>query len=114
MSNFKTHNNGVVNILGTHLVGIIETTYESIVSVFGEPSTFEGGKSDVEWQIIFDSKVVAVIYNWKNGKNYCGNKGIRAIDVTQWHVGGISSEAVIHIMAVFADARERISWIEKF
>ena len=37
------------SINGTCLQGYIETTYDELVSVFGEPTTFQGDKITAEW-----------------------------------------------------------------
>lgn len=79
-------------IHGTSLQGHISTTYDQLVAVFGQPEVFteenSDGKIDVEWAIAFDNGTVATIYNWKNGKNYCGADGLNVADITRWNVGG--------------------------
>jgi hypothetical protein len=72
--------------------GSIQATYDQLVAVFGQPEVFtledSDGKIDVEWAIAFDNGTVATIYNWKNGKNYCGADGLNVADITDWNVGG--------------------------
>ncbi len=79
-------------IVGTSLQGHINATYDQLVAVFGQPDVFtlenSDGKIDVEWAIAFDNGTVATIYNWKNGKNYCGADGLNVADITRWNVGG--------------------------
>lgn len=80
------------NINGTSLIGTIETTYNRLVEVFGEPclndppSAME--KVTTEWDLEFPCGTVATIYNWKNygtdpepHENY------------YWHVGGYNHTA---------------------
>ena len=81
------------SIDGTSLVGYIEAKYYKLVELFGEPEGSDGYKTDAEWSGTLDG-VVFTIYNWKDGKNYCGAQGQRTEDITQWNVGGHSSEAL--------------------
>ena len=84
---FKTHNSADISIDGTHLQGYVTSDYSNIVRVFGEPFNGDGYKVDAEWGILFDDGLVATIYNWKNGKNYCGSDGKRVRDIDEWHIG---------------------------
>ena len=78
---------GDVNM--TSLQGYIRTNYETLVGCFGEPTCDgDGYKVDAEWIITFADGVVATIYNWKNGRNYCGAEGLDVEDIKEWHVGG--------------------------
>ena len=71
------------------LQGGIYTTYETLVGCFGKPvAGYDDYKCDCEWNIKFADGVVVSIYNWKNGKNYCGPAGLDVEDVTDWHIGG--------------------------
>ena len=45
-------------------------------------------KTDVNWGLEFEDGTIATIYNWKNGKNYCGERGLPVEDITEWHIGG--------------------------
>jgi hypothetical protein len=96
--------NGNTNIDGTHLQGYIECSYDDLVNTFGTP-TIEGGmetKIEVEWELTFiestrtdDNHEVVTIYNWKNGKRYCGEEeGLEVQDIKQWHIGGHRRYAV--------------------
>jgi hypothetical protein len=93
--NFTT----TTDINGTSLRGGIRTTYAQLVAVFGQPEVFteenSDGKIDVEWAIAFDNGTVATIYNWKNGKNYCGADGQEVVDITDWNVGGNRYDAAL-------------------
>ena len=69
--------------------GIFNASYEQIVKSIGEPlDSFDGYKSDAEWTIEFSNGDVATIYNWKDGKNYCGSDGLELFEINEWHVGG--------------------------
>jgi hypothetical protein len=73
----------------TSLQGHIQTTYAILVATFGEPQGgYDDYKCDCEWNIKFADGVVVSIYNWKNGKNYCGEEGLALEDITEWNIGG--------------------------
>lgn len=79
---------------GTSLQGYIDADYFDLVEVFGEPtSDGDGYKVDAEWEVKFDDGTVAVIYNYKNGKNYCGSAGQATHAITQWNIGGFNTNA---------------------
>jgi hypothetical protein len=78
---------GDVNM--TSLQGYIQTSYADLVGCFGEPTCDgDGYKVDAEWIVTFADGVVATIYNYKTGRNYCGEEGQDVEDITQWHIGG--------------------------
>lgn len=80
---------------GTCLQGYINTTYKNIVDKLGKPHwNGDEYKVDAEWSLLFENGVRATLYNWKNGKNYCGSEGLAVEDITEWHIGGDSPEAV--------------------
>jgi len=83
------------DISGTHLQGHIDTTYENIISVLGkEHHKGDEYKTEAEWCIQFQDGTIATLYNWKNGKTYCGEKdGLNVEDITEWNIGGHSPRA---------------------
>ena len=86
------------NVSGTSLQGYIKCDYATLVRVFGnETSDGDGYKVDAEWELEFSDGVVATIYNWKNGKNYCDDDGLEVSEMTEWHVGGYSKQAVANV-----------------
>lgn len=86
--NFTTHNTAEIDINGTCLQGEITATYAELVSLFGKPHKGDGNKVDAEWDVRFEDGSIATIYNWKNGRNYCEDKGTPTEQITEWHVGG--------------------------
>ena len=77
---------------GTSLQGTLDVSFDSLRTTFGRPEKGSvDGKTDAEWYLeIVDTegqKYVATIYNWKNGKNYLGDKGLRAEHITNWNIG---------------------------
>jgi hypothetical protein len=83
----------------TYLQGTISAEYSTLIRVFGQPhSDGDGYKTDAEWEVVIDG-VVATIYNWKNGKNYCGSQGREVWSIKQWNIGGHSREAVTKVNA---------------
>ena len=74
------------------LQGYIHTSYADLVGCFGEPtSDGDGYKIDAHWAITFADGVVATIYNWKDGVNYCGMEGTPVENIREWHIGGYNS-----------------------
>ena len=71
---------------GTSLTGYLNLNYKEIVSVFGKPNCKgDGYKTDWEWIFTLNGAPIT-IYNYKTGPSY-GCKGVKANDVTDWHVG---------------------------
>lgn len=95
--NYKTHNDTNVNAGGTSLVGKITASYENLIETFGEPMEGDGYKTDAEWEIEFEDGSVATIYNWKNGKNYCGHSGLKTVNIRNWNIGGVDDMVVDYI-----------------
>jgi hypothetical protein len=72
-------------------VGYVETTYNDLVRVFGEP--LEGfDKTNAEWYIKFPDGVMANVYDYK--MDYIPQT------VFPWHVGSGSVEAVHRIASL--------------
>ena len=108
--NYITHNDPSENINTnlTHLQGIITCTYAQLVIAFGKPMKdgFDDYKSDAEWAVQFEDGTVATIYNWKNGKNYCGSDGYgkEVWEITEWHIGGHVPDVVANVRQAVADS----------
>jgi hypothetical protein len=87
---YKTHNDKEICTDGTWLQGHVYCSYETLVSLFGEPSErYDDYKCDAHWDVELEDGEVATIYNWKNGINYCGVKdGIPTEKITEWNIGG--------------------------
>lgn len=78
-----------INVYRTSLQGYINISYSKLVKIFGLPtSTGDGYKVDAEWSIKFADGIVATIYNYKNGINYCGKNGTPVEHITNWNIGG--------------------------
>ena len=101
------HQNNYKLVSGTHLQGYIECDYKTLIEGFGKPDTeCDGYKIDREWILKFEDGTVATIYNYKNGKNYCGpQQGLKPEDIKKWHVGGKSKMAVT-LVEMSIDAKE--------
>jgi hypothetical protein len=101
---FKTHNTGVDfnKLNGTCLQGYVDANYADLCEKFGEPTDSDGYKVDAEWLIEFADGTVATIYNYKDGKNYCGEEGLDVEDITDWHIGGKSKNALWLVEAALA------------
>jgi hypothetical protein len=84
---------------GTHLQGTVETSYDNLVKIFGEPHLKgeTGNKTDVEWAFKFDDGTISTIYNWKDGLCYQGDDGDPVETITDWHVGGMHKDALTKV-----------------
>jgi len=95
---YETHNDIDIDTSETHLQGYINTDYDTLVELFGEPFENDGEyKTDVEWEIKFEDGVISTIYNWKNGKNYLGNDGIDISEMSEFNVGGFEKKSLTNI-----------------
>lgn len=77
------------------LIGNFNISYNQLKKAFGKPLNlfFDKYKSDAEW-IIYTPKGYITIYNYKDGKNYCGRKeGLPVSKITDWNFGGKNLEA---------------------
>ena len=98
---FITHNeDDLIRSNGTCRRGSITTSYANLVDVFGEPlkDGFDDCKSDAEWIVQFEDGLVATIYNWKDGINYCGTEhGTPTMSIREWNIGGYDTAVVAYI-----------------
>ena len=99
--NYQTHNDVIIEITGTSFQGDIRLDYYDIVSRLGKPQDRDGYKIDAEWNVEFDDGTVATLYNWKNGRNYCGEDGLKPYQIEEWHIGGFSNDAVDKVYRLF-------------
>jgi hypothetical protein len=112
---YTTHNDTSkghrININGTCLQGYIVSTYQKLVQLFGEPTKGDEYKVDAEWIIRFpcptnevsdqaNDGIVCTIYNWKNGKAYCGEGGEEVANIVEWNVGGHSKKGLWMLMEI--------------
>lgn len=89
---------------GSSLQGYIDCDYATLKKVFGkEHSDGDGYKVDAEWALKFSDGTYATIYNYKDGKNYCGKSGLAKTKITDWHVGGQSARAVACVEAAIEE-----------
>ena len=86
---------------GSCLQGYLDASYATLVQLFGQPDDGDGYKVDAEWTLYFaDGKgggEVVTIYNYKDGKNYCGEEGTEVEDITDWHIGGRTGMAPVYV-----------------
>jgi len=82
-------NDREISVNGTSYLGLLRANYDLLVLKFGSPAdSYDDYKSDAEWNIEFEDGNVATIYNWKDGKNYCGESGLGVHQIKEWHIGG--------------------------
>lgn len=83
----------------TSLQGYVTANYRTLVALFGKPNDGDGYKVDAEWNLQTPYGFVT-IYNYKDGKNYCGKEGTATTKITDWHIGGTGTDAVPFIQSV--------------
>ena len=81
-----------LNLDGTGLIGYVEITHKDLVDLFEEPCEGDKYKIDAEWLLKTPYGNVS-IYNYKDGKNYCGENGTNVENITNWHVGGSNEDS---------------------
>lgn len=84
-----------IDINGTHLQGYIEISYANLVRVLGDPEMMDD-KVQVQWDLKFSDGTIVTIYDWKERKN--------PSDITFWHIGGHSEEAVKKVKSLFVSS----------
>ena len=98
---FETHNDKQINADGS-LMGVVTADYADLKKLFGKPTSGDEYKTDAEWEIEFEDSVVATIYNWKDGKNYCGKSGLPKTKITEWRIGGRNMQSVERVKEVLS------------
>ena len=100
---------------GTSLQGEIDMSYEDMICIFGKPHGDDDYKVDAEWSFVasfwepdmtpddFMEEVEFSLYNWKDGRNYCGSEGLPLSDITDWHIGGHNHKAVEVVHRIIAN-----------
>ena len=75
------------HLFGSSFRDEIETTFDKIVSLLGEPTYNSSGdkKIDAIWNFKINDKFLS-IYNYKNGKNHLGEKGLELKCIKIWNV----------------------------
>lgn len=92
------------------LQGFVDVSYAKLTETFGEPNAGgDGDKVDAEW-VLKGPDGFVTIYNYKDGKNYCGSNGLDVENITDWHIGGKDSKAVQAIADVFGVENVRWGW----
>lgn len=69
------------------LQGYIKTTYKNLIKTLGEPTMFDGDKTNVEWWFKLPNGNEVDIYDYKQPRITHG--------MFEWHVGGESKQDVI-------------------
>lgn len=81
--------------------GYLYKTYDDIAEKLGDSEINDGYKTDAEWWIQFEDGTFATIYNYKDGVNYNGTSGLSIGQITEWHIGGGSKDAVDRVHKLF-------------
>jgi len=94
---YTTHNTHDINGNRSNFKGQITCPFSLLITLFGQPEDGDDSKMDAHWSIEFEDGVIATIYNWKNGINYCGRYATSVEDITKWNIGGFDIAAVDHV-----------------
>ena len=114
-----SHHKATSKANGTSLIDYIKISYGELVALFGQPTIkTDGYKTDAEWHVSFhgpDSDwtgpedAFVTIYNFKNGKNYCGANGLNVEQITEWNVGGKARANLYMLDAYIEQQRESVT-----
>lgn len=95
---------------GGHLQAEFTMKYADLVKVIGKPnSKCDGYKEDAQWYI-HTPKGGCWIYNYKDGKNYLGDEGLKISELTEWHIGADSKEIAEIVLRGINDINSKITW----
>jgi len=81
---------------GTSRTMTIHASYKELVDALGYPEDLSGKtyKIDVQWDVRdADTGRPLVVWNYKNGPNYCGEDGTPVTEITTWSADGDPSLA---------------------
>lgn len=73
-------------------MGTVETRYDTLVKVFGDPVMYDGidEKTTVQWNLEFSDGTIATIYDWKTEAT--------PLEMYEWHVGGKDCTALTRVL----------------
>lgn len=110
---YTTHNQDAsLDVNGTSLQGHIDAKYSELVDLFGKPFCGDNYKTDAEWIVKFADGTLSTIYNYKNGKNYCGDEGMATEQITDWHIGGETRQSLDSVQ-IAIDLHREVKAAEK-
>jgi hypothetical protein len=79
---------------GTCLQGHLEFDFKTLLELLGEPKGGGSDKTDLSWLIVLQDEIsederihIVTVYDWKIGKNYCGDDGMDVEQNNLWNVG---------------------------
>lgn len=75
--------------------GMVETTYDKLVELFGEPERTDCGKTQVEWDIEWSDGTITTIYDWKWYDT-------EPEEVPEWSIGGFNYKAALYVQELLA------------
>lgn len=89
----------VSDVCGTSLQGNVMIGYAALVAIFGKPNADNDGyKTDAEWNGEINGEFFT-IYNYKDGKNYCGPDGLKTERIIDWHIGAKNHQTALKVQA---------------
>jgi len=91
---------------GTSLEAYCTVSYQKLVKEFGQPVCFDDYKTDAEWVVQDMDGRVFTVYNYKDGKNYCGEEGKLVEEIVEWHIGAVSQDGVSDLVDYLKEEME--------
>lgn len=89
--------------IGSGFLGHLNVNYSELEKELGSPSlgASPDDKTLCEWVIKFSDGIIATIYNYKDGINYDSENGLTKENISHWHVGGFTYEAMERVKTLF-------------
>ena len=114
---YTTHNEEGLSSNNTSYQGRIVAHYQELVDIFGESAEGDQYKVDAQWIVLIHAgsvalqedahfPLIATIYNYKDGVNYCGAEGKPVEYITDWHVGGRRKKSLTYVQQILDEARK--------
>ena len=98
---------------GTSLKTEVEVSYKVLVNKLGLPNAINDGyKVDAEW-LIYTQHGIATVYNYEDGKHYCGKEGLPVREITNWHIGAANDEAAKEVKEYLLKDAEMLNRVLK-
>ncbi|MBN1994524.1 MAG: hypothetical protein JW953_17635 [Anaerolineae bacterium] len=79
--------------LGATPQGTINISYQKLVEILGQPNGEADGEVDAKW-VVYTPRGIVVIQNWRDGKNFMGEKGLPIEKINHWKIKAHSENPI--------------------